>query len=109
MPEPKRLTGEELADIEWAWTKLLPPSDDDSAASFYLRRLLGHIAILDAENVALHGLVRELTASEKAGIDDSGVYAECICCGALAMTNLWRDVTHAPDCPIVRGRALVQP
>ena len=59
--------------------------------------------------MALHGLVRDLTAPEKAGIDDSGVYAECICCGALAMTNLWRDVTHAPDCPIVRGRALVQP
>ena len=54
-------------------------------------------------------LLHDLTAPEKAGIDDSGVYAECICCGALAMTNLWRDVPHAPDCPIVRGRALVQP
>jgi len=102
--EPRRLTGEELA-YQYEHAR----SGNKPVLQVIVRLLAGHITALDAENVALHGLVRELTASEKAGIDDSGVYAGCICCGALAMTNLWRDVTHAPDCPIMRGRALVQP
>ena len=102
MPEPKRLTADELSYI------LSLISEDIRLFPREVDALCGHIAALDTELAAAHDILRELVTPEKIGIDDSAVYAECLVCGRLAMTNLCRDVEHAPDCPIVRGRALVR-
>ena len=126
MTDPKRLTPEELAEIarrippmrldsqtldniREVWSMVLPPSDDDSAASHVVRLLLSHVAALNAENATMRQLLAELTAGEEAGVVDGEQSTFCVYCN-LSDYDLddSSPYTHTPDCPIVRGRALLE-
>lgn len=116
MVEPKRLTPEEMADIMSFWIR--PPVDESDAAyqrshansyvngTIVIRRLITHIAAQDADLATAHQLLCDLTEDE-AGIawDDYG--PSCIYCNSSTLLT-GAEVAHAPDCPIVRGRALVK-
>ena len=56
---------------------------------------------------AMRRLLVELTADYRLGILYAEAYKTCMYCGEFAKAT--EDIAHAPDCPILRGRALMEP
>lgn len=111
------LTQEELENLR-EFMRLMPPAEDDSAATIYVRQLLAHTEAQVAKLKRLRGIVGELTTSKYAGTEwwdnPAGDWGwTCVYCGVF--TSRGRAVepeperlTHAPTCPIVRGREAVK-
>ena len=102
----------ELRDLIYASNFLTPsvPVDGCVCSQCQVKRALARldapavpasttVAALDAENATMRQLLHDLTEDETAGLDTFYGVNRCVYCGV-------RDA-HAPDCPIVRGRALV--
>lgn len=106
--EPKRLTQEEHAGV---WRKLweigLNRWNAEELAG--VRAVSNHIAALDAELAAAHAVIAELTAAGIAGLRMEGDFGPEWSCDHCDATARWpEEFPHDPDCPIVKGRALLK-
>ena len=75
------------------------------AAAEFIAAAKPDLPRLIADWKELRQLLHALTADETAGIHEGGIIVRCTYCRVSMLID--KVYTHAPDCPIARGRALV--